>query len=454
MLKRFLHSYISTPTAISIFSVVLVFTVVTALKFRPNIYSYEVFISEKGSVFEKLQFGSWPALQNADFFNIIKNSFLKEKSSFIEADLSAMRLTLYLDGNIAKEVPILTKGKEGSWWETPSGIYQIEDKFKNHFSNFAGVYLPWSMPFQGNFFIHGWPYYPGGEPVVSTYSGGCIRLATADAEELFKLVKVGIPVIVFERDFQSDSLLYKSKVNLSSKSYLAADLGNNFVFTEKFSGQIMPIASLTKLMTALVAVEYVNIEREIEITDSMIVSTTVPRLKAGMRVSLFDLLHLLLLESSNEAAEAISHYVGPTRFIEFMNQKAKAIGMSSSQFVDPAGSQAGNLSTAQDLFNLAKYLYNNRSFILKMTTGRIDTSVYGRPRFSKIKNFNLFGDREDFDGGKVGLSTAAGETILSVFELEVGSTKRQVAVILLNLENPLEEVPSLLEWIKSSYIIE
>ena len=440
--------------AIAIFSVFLILTIVVTLRFRQAVYSYEIFISERAPSFDQLQFGSWPALQNADFFNIVKNSFLKEKASFIEADLSAMRLTLYLDGNVAKEVPILTKGKEGSWWETPAGIYKIEDKLKNHFSNFAGVYLPWSMPFQGNFFIHGWPYYPGGEPVASTYSGGCIRLATADAEELFKLVKVGMPVMVFERDFHSDSLLYKSKVNLSAKSYLAADLGNNFVFTEKFSDQIMPIASLTKLMTALVAVEYVNIEREIEITDSMIASTTIPRLKAGMRVSLFDLLHILLLESSNEAAEAISHYVGPTRFIELMNQKAKAIGMNSTHFVDPAGSQAGNVSTAQDLFNLAKYLYNNRSFILKITTGRLDTNVYEKPRFSKIKNFNLFGDREDFVGGKVGLSTAAGQTILSVFELEVGRAERQVAVILLDLENPLEEIPLLLGWIKSNYITE
>ncbi|PIP46640.1 MAG: hypothetical protein COX15_00070, partial [Candidatus Colwellbacteria bacterium CG23_combo_of_CG06-09_8_20_14_all_42_19] len=83
----------------------------------------------------------------------------------------------YEKGVFVNEFAILSKGKEGSWWETPAGLYKVQSKEKEHFSSFGRVYQPWSMAFQGNFFIHGWPYYPGGRAVESTYSGGCIRLA-------------------------------------------------------------------------------------------------------------------------------------------------------------------------------------------------------------------------------------------------------------------------------------
>src|SRR5882724_9446532 len=115
----------------------------------------------------------------------VKDDFISQKESFIEADLTAMQLSVYENGAVVKQVPILTKGRPGSWWETPAGLYQVQNKETNHFSSFGHVYMPWSMDFQGNFFIHGWPYEPDGTPVSSAYSGGCIRLATDDAEKLY-----------------------------------------------------------------------------------------------------------------------------------------------------------------------------------------------------------------------------------------------------------------------------
>lgn len=452
MIPRFFHSTITVSHAIVIFGVLFIATALVTAHFREVIYSYEITLQNGDGVFEKLQFGSWPELGNVDFFNTVRNKLISNHASFIEANLSAMKLTVYLDGVIAKEVPILTKGREGSWWETPVGLYRIEGKEKKHFSGFAGVYLPWSMPFQGNFFIHGWPYYPGGEPVRSSYSGGCIRLSTEDAQAVFDLVKVGMPVLIFEEDFEDDGARYESKIAaLSARSYLAADLGSNFVFTEKLSKTVVPIASLTKLVTALIAVEYVNIERDIEITESAIATTSIPRLKANTGESLYDLLHLLLLESSNEAAEAIANSLGRIRFVELMNEKAKAIGMSNTHFVDPSGRSGENVSTAQDIFALAKYLYNNRSFVLRLTAGDLDTAVYGAPRFSNLKNFNLFENLDAFMGGKVGLSQAAGETFVGVFKVPFGDETRPVVIVLLNTNRPAEEIPLLLDWIQGNF---
>ncbi len=420
--------------------------------FREPIQNYYLVLPENNGVEHEFAFGSWPALANADFFEQVKNRFIAGKTSFIEANLSTMRLVVYEKGAAVKEVPILTKGKEGFWWETPAGLYKVEDKLENHFSGFAGVYLPWSLPFQGNFFIHGWPYYPDGTPVISGYSGGCIRLSTEDAKTVFELAKIGMPVLVFKQALEKDAFQYRLKhPQLSAESYLAADLINNFVFAEESSTKKLPIASLTKLMTALVAVEYVNIEREIEITGDMLVKTSRPRLKAGEILTLFQLLHPLLMESSNEAAIAISNFLGPARFVELMNQKAKAIGMNNTRFADPAGSDNGNISTAQDLFMLAKYLYDNRSFILKISAGKIDKSAYGPPLFSNLENYNVPENEPGFVGGKVGMSGAAKETILSIFDLRFNNTKRPVAVVILGSADRTLEMRTFLAWIRENY---
>lgn len=377
--------------------------------------------------------GGWPALANVDFFNTVKAQLIEEQSNFIESDLSEMKLRVYKGGNIVKEVPILSKGREGSWWETPAGLYKVQGKEVNHFSSFGQVNMPWSMPFQGNFFIHGWPTYPNGEPVPEGYSGGCIRLSIDDAEEVFKLADVGMPVIIFEEDFQADEFSHgpQIKKDIDVKSFLSADMKSGFIFSQKSPDKTLPIASLTKLMTALIATEYINIEKETTITEDMLVYTSKPRLEVGQRISVFDLLFPLLMESSNEAGVAISKIIGEDRFVRLMNEKAKAVGMENTHFVDATGADADNISTTEDLFQLAKYLYNNRSFILDITKGGAKQSVYGAPAFQELINFNLFEDDEDFVGGKVGMTNAAKGTILSIFEIEVNEEIRPVVIIIL-----------------------
>ena len=64
------------------------------------------------------------------------------------------------------------------------------------------------MAFQGNFFIHGWPYEPDGTPVASTYSGGCIRMATDDAKKIYDMSTLGMPVLVYKSDFAPDGFRY------------------------------------------------------------------------------------------------------------------------------------------------------------------------------------------------------------------------------------------------------
>lgn len=408
---------------------------------------------------QALQSGSWPALANADFFGQVRIDFINQKKSFVEADLTAMQVSVYKDGVAVKQVPILTKGRPGSWWETPAGLYQIQTKEKSHFSTFGYVYQPWSMAFQGNFFIHGWPTYADGAPVASTFSGGCVRLSTADAKTVYDLVEVGMPVLVYANTFDKDDFEYSEPPlerqstlpGLSAKTYLAADLKNNHVLLAQDADREVPIASITKLMTALIAAEYINLDATSTVPAVAMVSTSVPRLKVGEKINPYQLLYPLLAESSNEAAFMLASYLGLDRFVSLMNQKAAALGMTHTRFADPAGREDGNVSTAEDLFALAKYLLNNRSFILKISSDTVGYNAYGSSQFSDLRNFNVFTGQPGFIGGKVGQTTAAGQTIVSIFNETLEGQARPIVVIALGSTDNAADARAMLNHIKTTY---
>jgi len=399
--------------------------------------------------------GAWPALANPDIFAGVRTRLLEQGSQFVEADLSSMTLRVYDQGSVVLEVPIKTKGRPGSWWETPIGIYQVRSKQPTVFSDFSKVYMPWAMQFQGNFFIHGWPYYADGTDVATTYSGGCIRLDTEDAQQVYDILKVGSPVLVYNSSSTPDRFTYThatSVPNIAAQSYLAVDLKNNYVFVEHNSNQVLPAASLTKLVTSLVAIDYINLEKPITVTPEMVVSTAVPRFQAGERYTIYDLLFPMLLESSNESAYAFGRYSGLKYFTNLMNDKAKALGMENTSFVEPAGTDLGDVSTSADLFRLAKYLYTNRSFILKLSTGKLKSTTYGPPAFDNLQNFNGFADDASFVGGVAGVSAnVPAQTSMSIFNITVQGEERPVAIVVMGSQNGVRDAQRILGYIRENY---
>jgi D-alanyl-D-alanine carboxypeptidase len=416
-----------------------------------------IVLQDGGHLKTDFVYGSWPVLQNADFFKKTKEDFIVQRVSFVEADLSAMIIRFYKDGELVREMPIRTKGRDGSWWETPAGLYRVIAKEENHFSSFGRVYMPYSMQFQGNFFIHGPTRYPDGTPTSATYSGGCIRLALEDAKELYRLVGKGTPVLVFEESFNGsgEPVRYASRYLLPENiSYLAADLSSNFVFAENNAVSQRPLGSITQLVSALVAVEYINVEREVTVSVSMLASTTVPRLKAGDRVSILDLLSLLLMESSNEAAAALTPPLGEGQFVNLMNLKAHAIGMNQSVFTDPAGTSPTNMSTAEDLVQLAKYLYFNRSFVLDMSMGNENRTAYSPMRYWNIRNLNIIPGISTMVGGKCALDPLGGTGMLAVFETDISGHKLPLVIAVMGSEDPRSDILSLLQYVKSNFKLE
>ncbi|MBC7836506.1 L,D-transpeptidase family protein [Acetobacteraceae bacterium] len=427
-------------------------TGVLVLKDRPNIV-YSISLPSAQAASTTLTYGAWPALSDPQFYSDVKNKFSDADASFITADLSAMTLTVYKNGAKALEVPILAKGKVGSWWETPVGIYEIQSQEENHFSSFGQVNQPWSLAFQGNFFIHGWPTYPDGTEVSSTYSGGCIRLSTADAKKVYELVGVGMPVVVYKTAQQADDFAYQPKGPvLSATSSLAVDIKNGSVLASYNDNAVVPIASITKLMTALVVTEYLNLDKAIPVPLGAKVETTVPRLSTDKSYTVHDLLLLMLTESSNEAAEVLASAVGRQYFVTLMNQKAKAIGLYDTKFDDPSGLSEGNMSSSRDLFLLLQYLYENRRFILDITSNTLEKDAYGSPVFRGLANFNIIaGVKDNFVGGKIGNTDEAKETYAGIYMLNVDGQERPIGVITLGSSRVREDVKSLLNYVDTLY---
>ncbi len=413
---------------------------------------YSISLPGSASSTPALTYGALAALSDPDYYANVKKNLIEQNVSFIDADLSQMRLSVYKDGELALEVPILAKGKVGSWWETPAGIYQIQTKEKNHFSSFGEVYQPWSLDFQGNFFIHGWPYYEDGTQVATSYSGGCIRLSTDDAKKVYDLATVGMPVVVYNAPEPIDEFNYQLKSpQVSAAEYLVADVKNGTVLTSKGADIAAPIASISKLVSALVATEYINLDKELPVPESAIVYTSIPRLKAGTSVRAYDLLFLLLQESSNEAAETLAAARGRQAFVKYMNDKAKAINLSHTVFSDPSGAK-GDYSTAEDLFTLLRYIDANRAFVFGITSGEVKNSAYGEPIFKNIQNFNVIRNTTaKLVGGKVGQTREASETYAGIFNVTVGSEKRDIAVIVLGSQDSEADVRKLLNFVQGLY---
>lgn len=374
------------------------------------------------------------------------------EGKFVGADLVEMKLYTYEDGVIVDTFPIESKGRPGTAWETPSGMYTILLKKENHFSSIGKVYMPYSMQFYGNYFIHGWTYYPDGTPTSTSFSGGCIKLNTENAKKVFEFVDVGTKVFVFDskQTIPKKPLTIsepKKAPYLSAQAYLVADIDTGDVLLEKNAQEIRPIASITKLMTALVTNETISFDKNIYVTQGAI---THPANFEDTEEKIFvvgDLLYPLLMQSSNSVADTLSSYYGKGNFMRWMNTTALSLNMASTTFADPSGISSQNISTADDLFRFLTYIFNKKPFILNIThnTNKKITAVDGTEY--TIISANRPADTDPFIGGKSGHTTAAQDTMAAILSFDVDEESRNVAVIILGSQDRISDMNSISQWV-------
>ncbi len=445
-----------------------------ALLARDKVDNYRITLGAAAASSTVLEYGIWPELARADFFNEVKEEFIRDSASFIEADLEAMTLTVYEKGTSTLRVPIKSKGKEGSWWETPSGLYRAEGKERSHFSSFGRVHMPYSIPFQGNFFIHGWPHYDDGTPVDSRYSGGCIRLEDAYAAQVYERVKVGMPILVHEADAQPEGPSYTlAAPAVSAKRYLVADLANNFVLLAGAPTDTHETQTLPTLLTAVVASEYENIERSVRVEGDVDPDAG---FTSGTSYSIYELFFPLLLKSSPDAARSLAAYFGERRFETLLSNKARSLGLRATTFNRAEDGSYHAKTTAEDIFLLLRYLEQNRSFILSMSAGRANTRTYGEPRITGLTPAHPLAEDARFLGGAteqvarsrkddtaaVMMAFATGTELraphdgslrdgLAVVEVNIGRTRRRLALIVLDSADLAADMNAMLSFAERSY---
>ena len=160
----------------------------------------------------------------------------------------------------------------------------------------------------------------------------------------------------------STSAFAKTYPRMLSRSILVINASNGRVLYQKNSTRAYPIASLTKLMTAMVVLDSKqSLKQKITVTsaDRDLLKNTHSRLTIGSVLSRKDMLHIALMSSENRAAAALSRYYpgGRKAFVRQMNRKARAYGMRNTHFYDPTGLTPRNTASAHDLAIMAKHAY-------------------------------------------------------------------------------------------------
>jgi serine-type D-Ala-D-Ala endopeptidase (penicillin-binding protein 7) len=209
---------------------------------------------------------------------------------------------------------------------------------------------------------------------------------------------------------------------LKSSAALVLDQDSGEVLFSKNSEAVLPIASITKLMTALVLIEGRQpLEETLTITQDDVDTErhSTSRLRVGTQLSRGEMLHLALMSSENRAASALGRNYpgGLPAFVAAMNRKAQALGMSDTRYVEPTGLSSSNQSSARDLATLVKAAHEF-ALIRELSTSPEHQVAVGR-RQLQFRNTNILVRNPTWDIGlqKTGYIAEAGRCLVMQAQL-------------------------------------
>lgn len=240
------------------------------------------------------------------------------------------------------------------------------------------------------------------------------------------------------------SISYGENTNVDkfSKSSILIDQETGRVLYAKNPDEKRPLASLSKMMTFLIAIEAIN-NKEVSPQDIIIVDKDIAKvrgssykLKEGEEVPLIELIKGLMIVSGNDAAVAISKHIGKSedKFVERMNKKAKEIGMTSTSFVncnglpiyslaDPKKPPKENISTARDIAKLGKFMMDNYEKEVTAITD-MQTYTYSKRGFCKNNTNGLLSIIPEVDGIKTGYTGNAGYCL--AFSMKINEDTKNI----------------------------
>ncbi len=247
----------------------------------------------------------------------------------------------------------------------------------------------------------------------------------------------------------------KGDPKLRSASAIVLDEQGNLIYGKDVE-TVRPIASITKLMTAMVILDAgLDLEEKITITkdDRDLVRLTGSRLEYGATLSRREMILLALMSSENRAATALGRTYpgGMPRFVDHMNRKARGLGMTNSHFADPAGLRAENVSTAADLGKMITAAEDYDLITESSTTRRMEVRPYARrgPLVYGNTNRLLKNKNWDIELSKTGYINEAGRCLVMQANIE----GEDVSIVLLNSFGkltPLGDSNRLRKWMLAS----
>ena len=219
----------------------------------------------------------------------------------------------------------------------------------------------------------------------------------------------------------------------------------------KNSGARWPLASLSKLMTAAITLKHFSLNDVVTIApDAFQMSAAeadpVP-LEVGQSYRVKDLLMMMLLPSSNKAADALAASVGRDTFIADMNAQALSWGMNDTHFEEPTGLSVLDQSTARDLAALARHLYleDPDIFLFTRETEYAATEIRSGKTL-EVKSINAFAGQADFLGGKTGYTDEANGNLLSLFVLR----GQPLVVVVMGTSDRFGQTQKIKDWLEKT----
>ncbi len=263
-----------------------------------------------------------------------------------------------------------------------------------------------------------------------------------------------LPASASDNDFND---LDVSNLELASVHAAIMDLETGELLHGKFPDESVPIASLTKVMTALVILEsgqpldeYVTIVDR----DRPAPVNAYSRIRIDSEATREDLVRIALMASENLAAHVLARQYpgGFDAFVEAMNEKARELGMASTHFVDPSGLSSDNRSSAADLTRLLSAAWEHE-LLRELSTTRYHTVNFRSPRYQlRFGNTNVLVHRQRWDVGltKTGYLNEAGRCLMMAAEIE----GKPVGIILLDSfgkRTPLGDAGRVQRWLTTGH---
>lgn len=245
------------------------------------------------------------------------------------------------------------------------------------------------------------------------------------------------------------------ELELNTRAAIITDVNSRRTLYAKNADNQLPMASITKIMTALVALDKYGNQLNTVITvppEATQVTGSKMSLYANEKLTAGSLLKGTLIESANDAATTLAYAIGgnPEKFAELMNEKAKLLNLTSTHFTNPIGfDNPEHFSTARDLAELSRIAMENKTFANIVGTSKTTvTDISGKLTHPLTSTNKLLGQYQNVIGIKTGTTEEAGESLVAAVAGDSGQT---VIVVLLDSPNRFQEGKKALDWALKAY---